>query len=128
MSKIFVFGSNRLGIHGAGSALYARMNHGAINGQGEGLQGNSYAIPTKATPYRRLNLEQIRDHVNRFVEFAVANPQMEFYVTRIGCGMAGYTDKEIAPYFASASSNVELPSEWQQPGIIQTEGNQEGKY
>lgn len=113
MREIFVFGSNRLGIHGAGAALYAHKNHGAILGQGEGLQGDSYAIPTKDTPHKTLPLEQIAFHVNSFLYFAIEHPELKFRVTRIGCGYAGYTDADIAPMFLIVPENVELPEDWQ---------------
>lgn len=85
---IFVFGSNLAGRHGKGSALYARQEHGAIYGQGVGLQGNAYAIPTKDEQLRILPLESIRPYVEEFVRFAIAHPDMTFNVTAIGCGLA----------------------------------------
>src|SRR5664280_3598602 len=85
---VFVFGSNLAGCHGKGAALYARQHRGAIYGQGEGLQGRSYAIPTKVAAIRTLPLDAIASHVARFVEFARANPQLRFEVTAIGCGLA----------------------------------------
>lgn len=118
---IFVFGSNLAGRHGKGAALFARRRHGAIYGQGEGLQGNSYAIPTKdgRKRYPLLNradqtlpLTAIKGYVDTFIEFARANPQLEFHVTGIGCGLAGYTPKDIAPMFAHAPSNCHLPPEF----------------
>lgn len=118
---IFVFGSNLAGRHGAGAALAARRFHGAIYGQGEGFQGSSYAIPTKdgrdrsiplSDPRQRLPLAAIEQAVTRFVAFAAANPQFRFKVTAIGCGLAAYTAHQIAPYFASAPSNCDLPPEF----------------
>lgn len=108
---IFVFGSNLAGRHGKGAALYARQHHGAIYGQGEGLQGNSYAIPTKGHRLETLPLATIRQHVDRFIGFA-ACADMRFEVTRIGCGLAGYTDAQIAPLFAQAPANCLLPDGW----------------
>lgn len=110
--QIFVFGSNRKGIHGAGAAKTAVFKYGAKPGQGEGLQGNSYAIPTKSTPWITLPLEEIRPGVDSFKEFARANPEMQFQVTRIGCGLAGYQDADIAPMFNDASDNCILPEGW----------------
>lgn len=108
MNKIFVFGSNLKGIHGAGQALYARQHHGAILGQGTGLQGNSYAIPTKKSPYERMSLDLIQLYVIEFLVFAVDHPELEFDVPRIGCGRAGYTDSEMSELFEGAPDNVKL--------------------
>lgn len=110
--KIFVFGSNLAGRHGAGAAWFARRHHGAIYGAGEGLQGNSYAIPTKNYDVKTLPLEQIEKHVALFVDFARRNPELEFEVTRIGCGLAGYTDDQISPFFKDAPENCFLPEGW----------------
>lgn len=106
---IFVFGSNLAGRHGKGAALYARKNHGAITGRGVGRYGNSYAIPTKDLKLRPLSLDQIRGFVFIFIEYARNQPTLDFQVTRIGCGLAGYTDAEIAPMFKDAPSNCKLP-------------------
>jgi len=113
MSKIiFVFGSNLAGIHGAGAALYALRNHGAIRGQGIGLQGQSYAIPTKNIYLKTLPLENIHSYVKAFLEYARSNPNNIFNITRIGCGLAGYTDSDISPMFKNAPNNCELPKGW----------------
>ena len=109
---IFVFGSNRQGRHGKGAALTAVREHGAIYGQGEGLQGNSYAIPTKRGPWEPLSLSEIRDHVNAFIQFALEHPELQFEVTAIGTGYAGYTHDQIAPMFTNAPHNCRLPLEW----------------
>ena len=109
---IFVFGSNLAGIHGAGAALYARKHHGAILGQGIGLQGDSYAIPTKDKKIKTLPLEQIKPYVDEFILFAKSHPELTFQVTRIGCGLAGYTDKDISPMFKDAPANCNLPDGW----------------
>lgn len=114
MSRVFVFGSNERGIHGAGAAAYAVQHHGAVVGRGEGLQGNSYAIPTKDRYIRTLPLEYIDEYVRRFLEFAFEHPELEFDMTRIGCGLAGYCDEEIAPMFKSVPSNCWLPEAWKQ--------------
>jgi len=110
--KIFVFGSNLSGIHGAGAAAHAVRVYGAIYGQGIGLQGKSYGIPTKDYSIETLPLSEIRKYVEQFLKFAVDNPKLSFYITRIGCGLAGYTDKDIAPMFKGAPSNCELPEGW----------------
>ena len=109
---VFVFGSNLAGRHGAGAALYARMHHGAIYGRGVGFQGNSYGIPTKSASIHTLPLHIIKGYVEEFIEFAERNTQMQFQVTRIGCGLAGYKDTDIAPLFKDAPSNCHLPEEW----------------
>ena len=112
MKKVFVFGSNVSGRHGAGAALYAREHHGATYGKGEGPQGNSYAIPTKDGRLKPLPLYRIRHYVVKFLNYARANPETQFQVTAIGTGLAGYTHKQIAPMFHWAPANCELPVEW----------------
>lgn len=112
---IFVFGSNLAGRHGKGAALFARKNHGAIYGVGIGRQGNSYAIPTKDARLRTLALSDIREHVRDFIAYAWQHPELEFQLTAIGCGLAGYKPEEIAPMFAEIPSNVRLPPEFGQP-------------
>lgn len=102
---IFVFGSNLAGRHGKGAAAYAKQEYGAIYGQGEGLQGSSYGIPTKNKSLQALPLETIKFYVNNFIAFAKQNPELIFIVTLIGCGLAGYTYKEIAPLFKEAPTN-----------------------
>ena len=109
---IFVFGSNLAGRHGKGAALHAKKFHGAIYGQGIGLQGNSYGIPTKDHRVKTLPLDTIKPHVDDFIDFAKANPLLSFQVTKIGCGLAGYGEHEIAPMFIGASSNCILPPKW----------------
>lgn len=113
---IFVFGSNEAGRHGAGAALYARLRQGAIYGQGEGLQGNSYGIPTKDHHIQTLPLHIIAVYVKHFKEFAAAHPEMTFQVTPIGCGLAGYTPSDIGPLFLDAPSNCIMPAEFGGPG------------
>jgi len=110
--KVFVFGSNLAGRHGKGAALTAYRNHGAIYGQGMGLQGNSYAIPTKDEKINTLPLHKIKQYVDVFIKFAILNPEMKFEVTRIGCGLAGYEDHDVAPMFKNAPENCILPVGW----------------
>lgn len=112
--EIFVFGSNLSGIHGAGAARYAVLHHGAIMGQGMGLQGTSYALPTKGVNISFMPLEDIGRHVAAFISFAKIRPDLTFRVTRVGCGLAGFKDEEIAPLFRGALglSNVRLPKGW----------------
>lgn len=104
--EIFVFGSNLAGIHAGGAARTALNRFGAKMGQGVGLQGQSYAIPTMQG-----GVETIRPYVDDFIALAREWDQTTFYVTRIGCGIAGFTDEEIAPLFAEALPlyNVRLP-------------------
>ena len=104
--EVFVFGSNLAGMHGGGAARVAWKNFGAVMGCGVGLRGQSYAIPTMQG-----GVETIRPYVADFIAFARAHPELFFYVTRIGCGIAGFRDKEIAPLFHEAVGlpNVCLP-------------------
>lgn len=111
-NHVFVFGSNLKGIHGAGAAKFAAMHWGAMLGIGEGRTGNSYALPTKETPYKTRSLDRIEDSVVRFFEYARENPSLTFLVTRVGCGYAGYEDSQIAPMFKDAPPNCVLPDAW----------------
>lgn len=105
-NEIFVFGSNLAGRHGGGAAYAAYKKFGAVWGQGVGLFGQSYAIPTMQG-----GVDTIRPYVDEFIQFAKARPEHTFYVTRIGCGIAGFRDADIAPLFAAALAlpNVILP-------------------
>jgi len=111
-SRVFVFGSNTRGAHGAGAARYAVEHHGAIMGLGDGLQGNSYAVPTKDMYIKTLSLKVIEKYVIKFLQFAYEHDEMEFDVTRIGCGLAGYTDKDMAPLFVGAPKNCWFAEAW----------------
>lgn len=104
--EIFVFGSNLGGIHGGGAARIAHKCFGAVYGQGVGLQGQSYAIPTMQG-----GVETVKPYVDEFITFAKAHPELTFLVTRIGCGIAGFRDVEIAPLFRDALDipNIILP-------------------
>lgn len=110
--EIFVFGSNLAGRHGKGAALFARQKHGAILGIGVGLQGNSYAIPTKDERLNVLPLTVINKYVTIFLEFAKENTTYTFNVSAIGCGLAGYKPEQIAPMFKNCSENINLPPEF----------------
>ncbi len=114
MAEIFVFGSNLLGIHKKGAALTALQKHGAILGQGIGLQGNSYAIPTKENPRRTMSLICINKFVADFLMYAAHTPENCYMVTPIGCGLAGWTPSQIAPMFSMVKllGNVKLPKEF----------------
>jgi hypothetical protein len=109
---IFVFGSNQAGIHGAGAALFAVKDRGARYGNGEGIQGNSYAIPTKDSNLIPRTLFGIKKSADKFIKFAKENPDKTFQVTRIGCGYAGYTNSDIAPMFTDAPPNCCFDRDW----------------
>jgi hypothetical protein len=114
---IFVFGSNLSGRHGKGAAKTA-LTWGAKWGQGVGLQGRTYGIPTKDAAIRRtLSIAEIKRFVDEFIQFAKANPELTFLVTEIGCGLAGLKPKEVAPLFkeAVAVSNIYLPARFCHP-------------
>lgn len=114
MATVFVFGSNKQGIHGAGAALHAKLKYGAKIGIGVGRTGNAYAIPTKNKPTRdkrQLSLEEIFGYVKDFLEYAKENPDDIFQVTAVGCGLAGYIPEEIAPLFVGSPSNVQFLEE-----------------
>lgn len=108
-NEIFVFGSNLAGAHGGGAARLAYNRFGAIWGQGVGLQGQSYAIPTMQG-----GVDTIKPYVDEFIAFAKAHPEYKFLVTKIGCGIAGFTIDEIAPLFCHAidCKNIILPKEF----------------
>ena len=107
-NEIFVFGSNAGGFHGGGAAAHAMRRFGAIWGQGEGLQGQSYAIPTIA------GIAEMSTAIQRFTLFAAEHSNMRFLVTRIGCGIAGYSANQVAPLFKECIplENVALPSDF----------------
>ena len=108
-NEVFVFGSNLAGAHGGGAARIAAEKFGAIMGQGVGLQGQSYAIPTMQG-----GVNTIKPYVDEFIAFAKQHPELTFLVTRIGCGIAGFTPAEIAPLFAGAVDveNIHLPMDF----------------
>lgn len=110
-NEIFVFGSNLAGRHGKGAALLAKQKFGARYGQGVGLQGKSWAIPTKDNRLYVLSLVKINKYVKELLEFANYCIHKEFLVTEIGCGLAGYSPKDIAPLFLvnDMPANVSLP-------------------
>lgn len=108
-NEIFVFGSNLSGSHGGGAALLAYERFGAIWGQGVGLQGQSYGIPTMHG-----GVDAIKPYVDEFIEFAKVHPEYKFFVTKVGCGIAGFTTREMAPLFQDAIDveNIILPKEF----------------
>ncbi|WP_063805088.1 DUF4326 domain-containing protein [Burkholderia ubonensis] len=123
--QVFVFGSNLAGRHGKGAAAVAKEHFGAKPGVGPGRQGQSYGIPTKDgrplpgnprpsfnDPEQTLPLSAIKPFIAGFIEYAKAHPDERFFVTRVGCGLAGYEDKEVAPLFAAAPANCSFPEDW----------------
>lgn len=107
---IFVFGSNLAGKHGAGAAKDAARYHGAVYGQGIGFQGRSYAIPTKDKNLKVLSIKNIKSYIDEFIFFAENNTHIDFNVTKIGCGLAGYSTVDIAPLFKDIKTdNIHLP-------------------
>lgn len=106
-NEVFVFGSNLAGMHGGGAARAALDRFGAVWGQGVGLQGQSYGIPTMHG-----DLDAIRPYVDEFIEFAKGRPDLKFLVTRIGCGIAGFRDEQMAHLFRAALEvdNIYLPA------------------
>ena len=117
-NEIFVFGSNLEGMHGGGAASAAYNKFGAIWGQGVGLQGQSYGIPTMHG-----GIDVIKPYVDKFIDFAKSHPELKFLVTRIGCGIAGFRDEEIAPLFKDAIEieNIYLPKSFYNILVKQTD-------
>lgn len=109
---IFVFGSNLAGRHGKGAALYAQDAYGAEYGVGEGRTGQAYAIPTEYENLLTIQVKRIAIFVDTFLEYARQHPEESFFVTRIGCGLAGQQDKDIAPLFRGASDNCIFDIKW----------------
>lgn len=119
---IFVFGSNELGLHGGGAARVAREQYGARYdrkggpGQGFGPQGDSFAIPTCAKPTgepnNEIELDRVKFYVDCFILYAEAHPELEFQVTQVGCGLAGWTKEQIAPLFERAPNNCLFDTDW----------------
>ena len=109
--EIFVFGSNLAGMHGGGAARIAHEKFGAEWGVGVGRTGQCYAIPTMQG-----GVETIRPYVDEFIQYAQQHPDLIFLVTRIGCGIAGFTDQQIAPLFKPAKDfeNVAFPAGWRE--------------
>ena len=110
-NEIFVFGSNLRGLHGGGAARMAVELFNAKWGQAVGLQGSCYAIPTKDENIETLDIDKIKIYVDEFITFASQYPEYTFFVTEIGCGLAGLTPEEVAPLFTGALqySNIILP-------------------
>lgn len=111
-NMIFVFGSNEAGIHGAGAAAYAEKHKGAKYRYGVGKVGISYAIPTKDRRIVTLPLEKVKEYVEQFIDYANKHQEETFQVTRIGCGLAGFEDEDIAPLFSASPCNCFFDSAW----------------
>lgn len=111
---IFVFGSNRSGIHGAGAAAYAHEFYGAEWGVGEGLTGSSYALPTKGYKVECLPWSQVHEAIGRFVDYAKSRPDLKFALTPVGTGLAGHSKKDVweSLQHFGLPSNVYLTSTW----------------
>lgn len=112
--SIFVFGSNLRGVHGAGAALFAKKHCGAIYGQGVGVAGCSYAIPTKDECIVTLPLPVIRKYIEELIAVARRRDAWTFFITALGTGLAGYRHSDIAPMFKDAPENCVLPIEWKE--------------
>lgn len=110
--EVFVFGSNLAGIHGAGAARVAVESFGAVYGAGMGLMGKCYAIPTKSMYIQTLSIHEIAFYVRQFREFATFHRETPFFVTRVGCGLAGYMDSQIAPLFYESPPNCSFAESW----------------
>ena len=111
-NSVFVFGSNLGGKHGGGAARVAHQHYGAVWSVGEGPRGRSYALPTMDADFVTLRLDEVALSVQVFLVHAAEHPELTFAVTRIGCGIAGFSDEEIAPLFRDAPANCELPEGW----------------
>lgn len=110
--SVFVFGSNEGGMHGAGAALFAYQKRGARYGFCYGHSGDSFAIPTKNEDIQTLPLIMIQGYVTGFIAYAYGKRKLNFMVTRIGCGLAGYKDEQIAPMFEGAPLNCTFDEKW----------------
>ena len=110
-NEIFVFGSNEQGRHGKGAARDA-LAFGAVYGIGRGLVRNTYALPTKSTPYKTLPLPEIAANIRELYTCALANPHLTFLVTPVGCGLAGYQVQDIAELFTNPPDNLVFINDW----------------
>jgi hypothetical protein len=112
--ECFVFGSNLKGRHGAGAALLAKNKFGARIGTGRGPSGQTYAIPTKNEKMDVLFIKDIKKYISEFILYAKVNPNVHFLVTKIGCGLAGYGVRDIAPLFSGARyvTNIHLSADF----------------
>lgn len=117
-NEVFVFGSNTKGIHGSGAAKTAQLFFGARRGIGEGFCGQSYAFPTLNADSRggfhleKRTDDELIESANKFLDFAEAHPEMIFLLTKVGCGLAGYTEEEMKNLFDNTPPNVVKPEGW----------------
>lgn len=123
---IFVFGSNEAGIHGAGAAKHAYQNLNMPMGKSYGHYGECFAIPTKDYTVQTLPLHVIKDYVRGFLAYARGHPKLNFQVTAIGCGLAGYRNEDIAPIFKLAPANCYFDEDWKP--ILGSDYNYWGTY
>jgi hypothetical protein len=112
--RIFVFGSNTAGIHGGGAAWYASKKLGAVWGVGEGLTGQTYALPTCYKPGEPVTFGELMVYVQNFLDFAAVHPELQFFVSAVGCGIAGFHETEVGPLFKDATTNCDLPPGWRE--------------
>jgi hypothetical protein len=111
-NEIFVFGSNQRGAHAGGAARLATEEFGAQEGVGEGLTGRCYAFPTLSANFEKVSRSSLEASRDRFFATARQNPDKTFLLTKVGCGIAGFTEDEIRPLFKNAPANVILPEDW----------------
>lgn len=112
--RVFVFGSNTLGIHGAGAAAYAHRKLGAEIGVGEGPTGRTYALPTCYQPGEPVTLQELAVYIDNFFSYAKLNPQQRFFVSKVGCGIAGFDENDVAYIFheLGVPDNCDIPPDW----------------
>jgi hypothetical protein len=129
-NQIVLIGTNESGIHGAGIALYALLHWGAESGKGFGPQGQTFGLPTKDWRIKTLSLDKVNFYVDRYIDWAQNFPATEHLVTKIGCGLAGYSVPDIAPMFKRCVrfNNFWLPQDFLDfyDGIYKAETNDEG--
>lgn len=111
-NQVFVFGSNLAGLHNGGAAKQAHADFNAEIGVGEGLTGQCYAFPTLDSGLNKLNVGELGRSRDNFYRCAVLNPDKEFLLTKVGCGIAGFPEEQMKALFESVPSNVILPTDW----------------
>lgn len=117
LNEVFVFGSNTAGRHGRGAALIAFQKFGAVQGKGEGLYGKSYALPTLDGNLKQRTYRELSGSVSRFLRYCDRHPELTFYLTKVGCGLAGYPEWFMRGLFveditSNFPANLILPQEW----------------
>lgn len=110
--QYFVFGSNLAGKHIGGAALTAKNKFGAIEGKGEGIQGQSYAFPTLDESLEQRTHAELNESVRKLYSIAKSMPDKTFFLTKVGCGLAGYEEEYIKSLFKNAPQNIILPKDW----------------